>query len=160
MDGKVLDRSDPRDIREIDKSCKNKFKWNWLETEVTIKLKSGEKKVMLSEHIRKIDVDGRAKCIVCPDILNYGGRGKSTLTSHTLSPRHVKEYENRMTSQQLPAAYQLKKDPMTEIQNYGMHPMFKKIATETPAMKRLTPLQDRIVNQQVCTYKYDKYFEY
>ena len=63
------------DIKVIDKGLKNKFKWNWLEEKDC----NG---MFLSEWVRKIDISGKALCLLCNTVLKYGAQGKSAFASH------------------------------------------------------------------------------
>ena len=54
----IINRSESRDARKIDATCKNKWKWSWLEE----KYENGK---YLSTYVKKINVSGSAFCIYC-----------------------------------------------------------------------------------------------
>ena len=66
-------------LKNLEKAVKNKFRWHWLETTVEITLKGERKAKSLIEWIRKIDVPGKAKCIVCDKIISYSAQGRIVL---------------------------------------------------------------------------------
>lgn len=86
----ILDKSNAGQVREIDSSVKNKFRWEWLEKKVDLKLKKQEVSVLLSECIQKINIPGKAICSLCKDQIYYGGRGWNSLLSHLNSSKHLK----------------------------------------------------------------------
>ena len=81
--------ADDEHLKTLEKAVKNKFRWRWLETTVEITLKGERKATSLIEWIRKIDVPGKAKCIVCDKIISYGARGRISLTEHCKSNEHA-----------------------------------------------------------------------
>ena len=70
---KIINRSESEDARKIDATCKNKWKWSWLEE----KDENGD---YLSSYVRKINVSGSAFCIYCNKPLVYGNTGKKDLS--------------------------------------------------------------------------------
>jgi hypothetical protein len=88
---KVIDRQDIFKLSEIDSSVKNKFKWDWLERQVEIKDENFQCSVYLVQCFRKVDIAGKAECIVCCDFINYGSRGSIALVDHVKSVKHVKK---------------------------------------------------------------------
>jgi hypothetical protein len=62
--------ADDRNLKTVEKSVKNKFRWQWLETTVEITLKGERKSIPLIEWIRKINAPGKAKCIICDKIIS------------------------------------------------------------------------------------------
>ena len=83
--------ADDEHLKTLEKAVKNKFRWHWLETTVEITLKGERKATSLIEWIRKIDVPGKAKCIVCDKIISYGARGRISLTEHCKSNEHAEK---------------------------------------------------------------------
>ena len=85
---KIINRRESEDARKIDATCKNKWKWSWLE----------EKDVngnYLSAYVRKINVGGSAFCIYCNKTLVYGNTGKNDLLKHaTKSTEHLSNKKN------------------------------------------------------------------
>ena len=64
-----VNRSD--NVNAIDSGVKNRFRWQWLES----KDDAGQ---FLSDYIRKLDVAGVAKCIICDDKIKYASSGVDT----------------------------------------------------------------------------------
>ena len=74
-------RRDDSGINIIDKEVKNKFKWHWLE-------EKDSNGMFLSGWVRKIDVAGKAICLICNCPLRYGGEGKSAFVRHARGDDH------------------------------------------------------------------------
>ena len=55
---KIINRIESEDARMIDATCKNKWKWYWLE-------ERDENGDYLSSYARKINVSGSTFCIYC-----------------------------------------------------------------------------------------------
>ena len=70
--------------REIDKNCKCKFSFTWLDKSVEIKHENGQSTThKLGEFIEKTDEPGQAVCTLCNNAtLHYGDRGIAALTDH------------------------------------------------------------------------------
>ena len=64
---KEIDRT--VNISDIDKTVKNKFKWEWL----TARDNNGD---FYSEYIRKLSSSGMALCKWCNHKINYGTSGQ------------------------------------------------------------------------------------
>lgn len=91
-------------IEELDKNIKNKFKWNWLDEEVTFHdSKSFEHKIYLRDIIEKSTTcrAGHAWCKICCDELNYGSSGKKALRKHVLLKKHISKWQLRYENQQI-----------------------------------------------------------
>jgi hypothetical protein len=83
--------------RGIDKNVKNKFRYEWLETVVKVESKKhglAETEVKLSDCIDKIDIAGKATCKYCSDLINYGGKGKISLTDHVKTDKHLEKVKH------------------------------------------------------------------
>ena len=80
-----------RHLKTVEKSVKNKFRWQWLETTVEITLKGERKSLPLIEWIRKIDTPDKAKCIICDKIISYGAWGRVSLIEHSNSNEHAEK---------------------------------------------------------------------
>jgi hypothetical protein len=83
--------ADDRHLKTVEKSVKNKFRWQWLETTVEITLKGERKSLPLIEWIRKIDTPDKAKCIICDKIISYGAWGRLSLIEHSNSNEHAEK---------------------------------------------------------------------
>ena len=69
--------------REIDKNCKCKFSFTWLDKSVEIKRENGQQRTSLASLLKKTDEHGQAVCTLCNNaMLQYGGRGIAALTDH------------------------------------------------------------------------------
>ena len=89
---KIIKRSESEDARKIDATCKNKWKWSWLEE----KDENGD---YLSSYVRKINVSGSAFCIYCNKPLVYGNTGKKDLLKHaTKSTEHLSSKKNYLST--------------------------------------------------------------
>jgi hypothetical protein len=80
-------------LKTVEKSVKNKLRWQWLETTIEITLKGERKSIPLIKWIRKIDVPGKAKCIICDKIISYGARGRVSLTEHSNCNEHAEKFK-------------------------------------------------------------------
>ena len=93
---KIINRSESEDTRKIDGTCKNKWKWSWLEE----KDENGD---YLSSYVRKINVSGSAFCIYCNKPLVYGNTGKKDLLKHAMkSTEHLSSKKNLLSTTLLP----------------------------------------------------------
>ena len=87
------------DLNEIERGVKNKFRWDWLE----------EKDVdghFLSDYIRKLNVAGQCKCIVCNVIIKYGSSRRKSLVGYGSTDNHMKMRRLKETNETLPAMFQ------------------------------------------------------
>jgi len=148
---KIIERdSDSHIIFEIDKTVKNKFRWEWLEKTVQVPLSKGKAKhIAITEWIRKMDIPGKAKCITCRKLISYGSRGCISLVEHCESTQHLKIVKDVATNQSLPGA------TIRQAQGtYGIHPMFLKGQSiqQPQTTKPAISLDDRIANSEVRNY--------
>ena len=81
-------------VKDIDKDVNNPWKWEWLEVK--------DDKFFFSEFFRKLKEPGKALCIWCDAVLNYGGRGKPVLVKHARSLKHKSQIKLRKTNYRLP----------------------------------------------------------
>ncbi|XP_051905764.1 uncharacterized protein LOC127590273 isoform X2 [Hippocampus zosterae] len=86
------------DLRAIDVSVRNSFKWSWLKE----KDMNGD---FSSDSIRKVDKPGLAICIWCNDTLRYGSSGKKDLKTHSKKVKHDAVRKSMQTNQSLPAVF-------------------------------------------------------
>ena len=86
-------------IKVIDNGIKNKFQWKWLENKDT----NGN---YLSDYFRKINVAGKAWCIVCNHIITYGSSGMKALMKHGNLDAHKTSSKIKNENQTLSAAFQ------------------------------------------------------
>ena len=94
----IISRNSNINIKDIDKSCKNKFRWDWLEE----KDDNGD---YLSTYIRKLDIPGKVKCDLCKVDITYASTGKSDLKSHARKKDHVSRRNSVKDTHSLPAVF-------------------------------------------------------
>ena len=85
-------------VREIDKDCKCKFSFTWLDKSVEIKHENGQSTThKLGEFIEKTDAPGQAACTLCNNAtLHYGGRGLAALTDHCRIKKHATNVQAKL----------------------------------------------------------------
>ena len=110
--------TDDEKLKTLENSVKNKFRWHWLETTVEISLKGERKTIPIVEWIRKIDVPGKAKCIICQKLISYGARGRVSLTEHCKSNEHSEKLKLKADNYTLGVR--------APNESYGIHPFFLK----------------------------------
>ena len=104
-------------LKTLEKTVKNKFRWHWLEATVEISVKGERKTTPLIEWIRKIDVPGKAKCILCDKIINYSSRGRVSLTEHCKSNAHFEKLNIKSSNYTLGVS-----KPNVNSKSYEIHP--------------------------------------
>ncbi|CAM1291290.1 FBN1 (predicted) [Pycnogonum litorale] len=137
----IIDRNNEHLVEDCDKGMKNRFRWMWLEKQVDI----GGTTVTLAEHIRKVDLPGKALCILCNATISYDSRGVKNIEDHCKSKKHGKNLHMKMTNHVLTTAKA--KDSPT----YGLHPMFVKageVREQVAKPKPIIPISDRVYQQQ------------
>ena len=135
-------------LKMLEKTVKNKFRWHWLEATVEISVKGERKTTPLIEWIRKIDVPGKAKCILCDKIINYSSRGRVSLTEHCKSNAHFEKLNIKSSNYTLGVS-----KPNVNSKSYGIHPFFlqsRKDIQQPETVKTIIPLDQRVANAQVC----------
>ena len=68
-------------------SVKNKWRWEWSEKSVKIR-SSPDEFEQVGQHIRKINVAGSARCVLCSADSVYTKRGCVALNEHLLTKKH------------------------------------------------------------------------
>ena len=63
----IVDRS--ADVRKIDATCRDKFKWEWLED-------LDDDGVYYSDYVKKLNAAGKVMWSVCKSTITYGSSGK------------------------------------------------------------------------------------
>ncbi|KAG1679720.1 hypothetical protein GQR58_012860 [Nymphon striatum] len=150
---RIIERSETGNVREIDKLAKNKFRWDWLERTVKVQIDGKTVSTTLGEFFRKVDVSGRAICILCSDLINYGNKGWKPLENHVGTKKHIAIMLTRRSNY----AISTPGHSTTTTTTYGLHPMFQNsenhLNRPMPAAP-IIPLNDRIANAQQKVYKY------
>ena len=134
---RVLTKAEEATVKEIDKDCKNKFKFQWLEEEVHVKVGEVDCKVKIGDSIVKINVSGKASCEWCHSLLTYKGKGLSTLKDHLKTESHVTQLKIRQTNYGLGSFVQPSSQPKR-----NLFPMFKtlsKPSTVNPVQEQQQP---------------------
>ena len=68
----IIDSRDNSKERELDSEIKNKFRWDWLDWTLSIRLGKGEPiPVVVGDFVKKVDVQGKAICTICDDFLRF-----------------------------------------------------------------------------------------
>ena len=102
------------EIGSIDKGVKNQFKWNWLESE-------DANGMYFSEWVRKVDLAGRALCLICNKLINYGNQGKAGLNHHAKCVAHKKAVTSIKNNTTIPTTHH-SIEPTTCTMPYGAAP--------------------------------------
>lgn len=95
---RVLKRVEDKDhhkVREIDKDCRECWRWAWMDKEVIV----ADKTRTLGEFFQKVYEPGIAICSVCSNsTIKYGSRGIGALRDHVASSRHQKAVKSIHTT--------------------------------------------------------------
>lgn len=97
----VLHKDQEALIKDINKGCTNKWKFQWLEEEVHVTADGVDRKVKIGDSVVKINVPGKASCEWCHSLLSYKGKGLSTLRDHMKTKGHVHQIKTRLTNYSL-----------------------------------------------------------
>ncbi|GBN78213.1 hypothetical protein AVEN_45094-1, partial [Araneus ventricosus] len=91
---------------------KKKFKFEWLNKSVKIKLPAKgnntsveEIAVKVGDSIKKIDISGTVNCQLCSDTIYYGKRGFSAISSHLQTKKHLSKIQAKRENYTLPANF-------------------------------------------------------
>ena len=95
MSRRIIVKREDSDVKEIDKSVKNKWCWPWMEHE--------HKGTCFSAYFRKLLKPGYALCVWCDKEVNYGGKGLSSLVQHSETAQHLKIRKIRESNFRLPS---------------------------------------------------------
>ena len=142
-----MSEKDKLQVKEVDKSVKNKFSYRWLEKAVTVK----DLTVRLFEDIKKINVPGQAQCRLCSKQINYGSRGFVAIQDHVKSDKHLKLYKERLSCHKVDkllndyAGEEPTAPPQPPQQNE-----YAASSSSVPVSRPLVPMCDRISNAEVC----------
>lgn len=108
-----VSRNGGAEISSIDKGVKNQFKWNWLENK-------DANEMFLSDWVRKVDLAGKALCLICNKLMNYGNQGKAGLDNHANSAAHKKAVNSLKNNTTIPTTYHTEEPTCT--MPYGAAP--------------------------------------
>ena len=101
----LVTKNDPS-VADIDKSVRNKFKWQWLQEKVDYSFKTGKlagvtQHIIVGKVLAKSTKPGYAWCNVCEDEINYGSSGKRALKIHLQQAKHITKYQLRVENQKI-----------------------------------------------------------
>ena len=147
---KIIHRTPDVNISEIDKGCRYKFDWSWLE-------EMGEDKNLIGNYIRKVDVAGKVLCEWCDDPINYANRGRQAVIDHSKTKKHCDNAKIRSTNYALSSKFfasSSKASSSSSDQTYGIHPAFKQFIgksndTEDVPQQVQKPITPVMTGQQI-----------
>ena len=93
----LVPEGDEEAVAKVDASCKEKFRWAWLDKTVTLKLKDKNGEDMnvekkLREFIVKGYTCGVCMCKICGNkSIKHANRGITSITDHVKTPSHIKK---------------------------------------------------------------------
>lgn len=101
---------DEHKVGSVEANEKNKFKFEWLNKSIKVKLpakgtNAEEIEIKVGDSIKKIDVSGTVNCQLCADNIYYGKRGFSAISSHLQTKKHLSKVEAKLENYVLPANF-------------------------------------------------------
>ena len=90
---RALDSSES--VKKIDAGLKNQFKFDWLESVISVPDSEGNGEICkkIKDHkIIKIAEKGKAYCQICQYTINYSSGGKSVITAHMKKKKHLTKF--------------------------------------------------------------------
>ena len=160
MEGILLEK-DAQLLDDIEADVKNKFRFEWLEKSIKIRVQKADKSVnkktetetgdtditlthefSIKEWIVKIRTAGKAKCMLCTNLINYGNRGQVAIVDHCHSKSHEAKVTEKLAHYSLPASYT----------SQPLHPLFGNVKAKKPEQvkpKLNVSLDDRVKNAEV-----------
>lgn len=135
------------DLKKLESSVKNKFKWSWLEE----KDANGR---LLSDYVKKLNTPGLALCLCCDTKLDYSKKGKSFIKRHGESAGHIKKWKDSASNQSLPAIFKGLKS--MESGALGSNMELPDSDENEKAKPKLNPpsIKDRVAHQEaiICSF--------
>ena len=124
---------------------------------MTIEINGKNESFFLRDFFKKLDVSGKAKCMLCVKEINYGSKGVTALIEHaTKAKRHVEKCAQKCKNYSvmdmgiLPASSSTSSSSVTTAQQvYGIHPSLVKQGVRHEQKQSLVPMCDRISNAEV-----------
>ncbi|GBN13793.1 hypothetical protein AVEN_133559-1 [Araneus ventricosus] len=148
-----INLNDEHKVRSIDANEKNKFKFEWLNKSVKIKLSAKgnntsveEIAVKVGDSIKKIDISGTVNCQLCSDTIYYGKRGFSAISSHLQTKKHISKIQAKRENYTLPANFFGVSKSAAPCSAVPSAPCAS--SSTTIQMPVNVPLSDRITNAQ------------
>ena len=147
-------------LHDIEKDIPNKWRWEWLETKVSIpdpaskfpKLNwtHGPLSMVLKNHIIKVDIPGTASRILCSVDIEYTQGGLGTIKQHVQRLKHLKNLSALLGKQQIiPGASR----PEAANVMYGAPPVYYEASTSLSNTPDVPPtptvhILDRVANME------------
>ena len=142
-------------VKEVDKNSRYKWLWRWREQSITIdvadvlpncKWQNGPIVISLKDHVRKINVEGKARCVLCNCEMVYRNKGIVRITDHLKTQGHVAKFIDEKENCLLPGVT----DPVQAGHTYGAPPAyFDTAARPSPAKPRSSVhILDRKANME------------
>ena len=101
---RILQRHEYKE--SVDESVSHHWLWSWVtdkEFFAETLGENGEKDIeTVGENFRKIDLPGKARCLLCQKDISYGGKGVGHLLEHMKSRSHVKRRRALTNSTTIP----------------------------------------------------------
>ncbi|GBN78845.1 hypothetical protein AVEN_147570-1 [Araneus ventricosus] len=124
-------------LRDIDKNEKNKFRCDWLEKKINLKLGEKETDISVGESIKKVDVSGKVLCILYNDFIYYGKRGFRAISDHIKTKKHMDMVFTKNANYSLPSNFFPSRSSSSAA-----------ATTDLTPVERNVPLCDRISNAE------------
>ena len=146
-------------LEDLEKDVKNKWRWEWIQACIDIddpakkypKLnwRYGSLKMVVKDHIKKVDIPGGAWCSICSKNITYSDSGLGNTKQHLTTKKHLQRLAPLLSKQQL-----LPGTSMPEAANsmYGAPAVYSSSgyippATTTPVIPQVHIL-DRVANME------------
>ena len=127
-----VSRNDGTEIAVIDKGVKNPFKWHWLE-------RKDVHKMYYSEWVRKVDISGKAWCLLCKKLLNYSNQGITGFDTHAKGDKHKEVVLSLKNNTILPTTHHAEEPQPVCTMPYGAAPNIHRNATCNARTEVLLP---------------------
>lgn len=115
-----LDLAKECDVLEIDKDIKNKFRFAWLQQDVSLNIAGKPVTEKLEKFIAKTELPGQAKCMYCNETIAYGSRGVVAFKEHAQKKKHISILKDLQTNYSLNSELQ----PTSSSNNSNLHVPF------------------------------------
>ncbi|ELU18556.1 hypothetical protein CAPTEDRAFT_209568 [Capitella teleta] len=89
---------------DVQACVKNKFRWEWLDTKVNLRVGKDSVTVKIGDSIAKMEKARAAYCTLCNKPVQYGSAGKGALAQHLEKPCHLDRWKARRDNEQLTVA--------------------------------------------------------
>ena len=113
-------------VKDIDKGCKAKFSFQWMDDPIAYEDKFGVQKTVLTSLIlRKPEVNGKCFCVPCNTLVSYANRGKIAWMDHLKSGKHVDSFRTMINNNKLHSNFFLDNhDTIDKPQSQSTGPLF------------------------------------